>query len=92
MAYLFVYCNGQTDYEIYFEIDYYGNEGSLLLFNRIRHSKIAYISGLEPDTSGGIPLERLEAFRWCCDQFGRNNVDDYIVLWEPPYHTDFKRL
>lgn len=90
----FVYCNGQTDYgNIFLEIDYYaGMKEAYYYLTELGHSKIAYISGLEPDTSGGnIPPERLEAFRWCCDQFGRNNVDDYIVFGEPPYHTDFKK-
>jgi LacI family transcriptional regulator len=90
----YVDCNGITEHgSILLEIDYYsGMKDAYYYLTSLGHEKIAYISGTPPPPPGEYSRpERLDAFRWCCDHFGRKHYDDYIVLGDPPYFTNFEK-
>jgi len=90
----YVDCNGITHHgSILLEIDYYsGMKDAYYYLTSLGHEKIAYISGipLKDAEDGGRP-DRAEAFIWCCRNFDRDNYEDYIILPEPPYYTNYEK-
>jgi DNA-binding LacI/PurR family transcriptional regulator len=85
----FVDCNGSSDYsDVLLDIDYYGGmKEAYYYLMGLGHEKIAYISG-----QGSNPNDiRLKAFKWCCNHLEHGLDDDYVVLGEPPFYTNFER-